>query len=102
MTEKGWSMEFGNRPVPTELLTDYEQELFTKPGRASVNVQWKNVDMCADVSCECGAWVHVDGYHFGEWKCWSCGKAFKLAWSHTAYEVEPNDRMTVMEGEDEA
>lgn len=76
--------------IRTEALADYEREMFTLPGRTWVNVQWKGVDLCADIECECGASSHIDSDRtYGRWTCHQCGKTFQLAWTQTAYEVEP-------------
>ena len=39
-------------------LLDFERELFTKPGRVRVGVQWKS-DICLDIECECGNLSHL-------------------------------------------
>ena len=75
-------------PVPFP-LADYERQQFTRPGRARVNVQWKGIPSCFDIHCECGVYVHLDDEYYGRWKCGGCGRSFQLAWTATAYEVEP-------------
>ena len=84
-------------PYPLE---GYERERFTMSGRAKVNVQWKGIPICADIECDCGATSHLDDTYFGFWICHQCGRAFQLAWTATAFEVEPVDAMPETQPED--
>ena len=80
-------------------LADYERERFTLPGRARVNVQWKNIELCADIECDCGATGHLDDTYYGNWRCHRCGRGFQLAWTCTAYEVPTEHHMPTTEGD---
>ena len=73
-------------------LLDFERDLFTKPGRARVGVQWKSADVCLDIECECGSLSHLCDSMFGHWVCEVCGRAFKLPTIAVAYEIEPTGR----------
>lgn len=70
-------------------MADWERPQFTRPGRAQAGLQWKGTDVCLDVTCQCGAESHLDGYIFGKWRCGACGLAFQLPHlTITAYEIE--------------
>lgn len=45
--------------------------------------------------------AHLDGIMFGTWSCGRCRKTFQLAWTATAYEVEPTGREVVTEPDEE-
>ena len=66
-------------------LLDFERDLFTKPGRARVGVQWKSADICLDIECECGSLSHLCDSMFGHWVCEVCGRAFKPPTIAVAY-----------------
>lgn len=72
-------------------MRDFEKEKITGPVTADVFVQWKNVDICADVTCKCGEVSHLDGFWSGNWTCHGCNKAFFLPWGQTAYETVPTE-----------
>ena len=46
--------------------------------RPSVNMQWKNMDICMDLYCACGVTSHADGWSFGFVQCPCCDRIYKL------------------------
>jgi hypothetical protein len=46
---------------------------------ASLVVQWKGTDLCADFVCECDAELHVDSYGCYAVKCGVCGRVFEVS-----------------------
>lgn len=46
--------------------------------KPEVFIQWKNIDACLDMYCECGARSHVHGEFMHFIKCIICGRIYKL------------------------
>lgn len=67
---------------------------------SSVNLQWKNTDVCLDFYCECGMQGHFDGYILLDFTCGRCQKVYKLT-STPELELSENStgHLTVIEDE---
>lgn len=46
--------------------------------RPTNNLQWKGIDICIDLHCDCGVTSHADGFSFGFIQCPSCLQVYKL------------------------
>lgn len=86
-------------------IEDYERALIHGPAVAEVNVQWKNVDICADIQCVCSSEAekfefHLDGLMGGTFTCPNCGRTYQLPWTQMAFEVAHNPQAVVLDAED--
>jgi hypothetical protein len=41
-------------------------------------IQWKGTDVCVDLECECGAYIHFDGLFLYAWRCPRCGAVWVM------------------------
>jgi len=41
-------------------------------------IQWKGTDVCADITCQCGAKFHVDGWFMYYVTCPVCGQKYLM------------------------
>ena len=47
--------------------------------KASVSLQWKGTDACADIVCICGATGHFDGYFMYHLECYECHRVYNVS-----------------------
>lgn len=50
----------------------------TEPDRPFISINWKDTDACITLNCDCGGFVHEDGFFMYEIKCTDCGTVYKL------------------------
>lgn len=61
-------------------------------------IQWKGTDVCADIHCACGAFLHWDGDFMYFVKCPSCQRVWEVGTHVKLYEVWPDEaRGTLVE-----
>ena len=48
-------------------------------------IQWKGTDVCCDIHCECGAFIHFDGDFMYFIKCPECEKYWEIGTSVRMY-----------------
>jgi len=41
-------------------------------------IQWKGTDVCMDLHCKCGAFMHFDGGFFYHFKCPHCSRKYAV------------------------
>lgn len=51
-------------------------------------IQWKGTDVCIDLHCRCGAWIHFDGDFLYFFTCGKCGQAFEIGGHVKLYPVD--------------
>ncbi len=60
-------------------------------------IQWQGTEVCADISCTCGARHHFDGLYMFAVKCGCCGKTWAVEPFVRLVEDEDNDPSSVIE-----
>lgn len=66
---------------------DIESPLFK--GKPHIWIQWKGTEVCCDVHCDCGAFLHFDGDFFYFFKCKECGQNWEVGTHMPIYKVTP-------------
>jgi hypothetical protein len=57
--------------------------------RGQGSIQWKGTDVCMDISCECGARVHIDADFFYYFRCPECDRLFHVGTRVTLTPLPP-------------
>lgn len=56
-------------------------------GKPHIWVQWKGTDVCCDIHCACGAFLHFHGDFFYFFQCPHCQKYWEVGTHIAIYEV---------------
>lgn len=60
-------------------------------GKTNVFLQWKNIKVCFDFTCECGAEGHYDGFFAQRIRCPMCGTVWDMPSTVYPRRVEDGD-----------
>ncbi len=66
---------------------DIEMPLFN--GKPHIWIQWKGTDVCCDIHCDCGAFLHFDGDFLYFFQCPHCGQHWEVGTHMPIYKVTP-------------
>ena len=72
-----------------------EQPLFA--GKPHGWIQWKGTEVCIDLHCSCGAFLHYDGDFLYFWRCPQCSRVWEMGTHVSMYEVPLEKRAELME-----
>ena len=61
------------------------------PTNRTSGFQWKGTEVCADIHCRCGAFLHYDGDFFYFFTCGHCGQAWEIGTHVAMYPVSADD-----------
>ncbi len=64
---------------------DIESPLFED--KPHIWIQWKGTDVCCDIHCACGAFLHFDGDFLYFFKCPHCGQCWETGTHMPIYPV---------------
>jgi hypothetical protein len=82
--------------IQQENLMDEFPSLSKRHPRPCGWIQWKGTDVCCDIHCKCGAFLHYDGGFMYHIKCSECGRVYECDGHIKLYELSFEPENTIV------